>query len=294
MTRRIASFRAMGTHVRLIGPAAGGARAAASAARAVTDIFAREDRRFSRFRPDSELSRVNAARGHEIQVSEPFAALLAEAIEAARRTGGLFDPTVLNALVAAGYDRDFDELLAGARGALNPPVACGRWDEIALSGDRVRLPGDVAIDLGGIAKGWTVDLAAEQAVAAGLPWALVNAGGDLRVAGEAPDLSIGIEDPGAPSLECARLALHAGALATSSVLSRPWGEDMHELIDPRTGSPADTGILQATVWAPTCAQAEVLAKVAILGGLEAVPDLPVALVRADGDLVLRMQTGEAA
>ena len=288
----IARFRAMGTDIALIGPEAAEARAAASATHAVRSTFEREEMRFSRFRATSELTAVNQTAGRTTKVSRPFAALVRRALGAAERTGGLFDPTVLPALVAAGYDRGFDEVLAGARGALHPTSPCGRWRAVHLVGRRVHIPAGVALDLGGIAKGWTADLAAEAAVGAGLPWALVNAGGDLRIAGDAPEVEVSIEDPGAPDMECARLRLSSGAVATSSVVARAWGEGFHHLIDPRTGRPAGGDVIQATVWAPSCVEAEVLAKAVLLGGPTAAADVPTAIVTTAGDLVLCMPMTE--
>jgi thiamine biosynthesis lipoprotein len=288
----IVRFRAMGTDVSLIGPGAVDPGTAPRAGRAVRSVFEREEQRFSRFRPDSELSLVNEASGRSVELSAGFASLLRYALEAAERTGGLFDPTVLPAVIASGYDRDFDEVLAGARGALHPPIPCGRWRAVHLDGLRVFMPDGIALDLGGIAKGWTVDLAARAAVRAGIPWALVNGGGDLRIAGAAPAVSVAVEDPGHRESECARLHLRSGALATSSTMARAWGEGLHHLIDPRTGRPTAGDVVQATVWAPTCAEAEVLAKAAVVGGRAAVAHVPAAIVTGDGDLVLSMPMAE--
>ena len=289
------AFRAMGTSVTLVvdddrAPAV----AVALAIREVETIFDREERRYSRFRADSELSWVNASAGSPTTVSAPFAELVAFALGHAADSGGLFDPTVLAAVRAAGYDRDFDELIAGARGALRPPVACGRWHEVSLEGRELRLPPGVGLDLGGVAKGWTVDLAADAVVAAGLPWALVNAGGDLRLAGDAPAVDVEIEDPDDPDTSLARLSMAAGAVATSSTTRRAWGDGRHHLIDPRTGSPSDTGIVQATVWAPTCALAEIAAKRALLTGEDGLRSGPVVLVCADGDVRTNLRVAEAS
>ena len=285
------SFRSMGTTVRLIGPELPGFAAAIAA---VERTFARLNERFTRFTLSSELSTVNSAAGSWTPVSREFREMTTLALEAAERTEGLFDPTILPALLAAGYDRDFDELIAGARLALNPPEPCGRWRDVRLEGDRILLPAGVSLDFGGIAKGRAADLAAEAA-ATHLPWALVDAGGDLRLAGDglpAEGLDIAVEDPHDPARELLRLRVVGGALATSSVMARAWGPGLHHLIDPRTGLPASTGVLQATVWAPTCAEAEVGSKWALLAGEAILDRLPAVIVR--DDLRVSVSMGEAA
>jgi thiamine biosynthesis lipoprotein len=284
-------FRAMGTEVAVLGPVG---PHFSSATAAVRRRFATEERRFSRFRMDSELSRVNQASGTLVRVSGGFAEVTRLALVAARRTGGLFDPTVHDALVAAGYDRDFDEVLAGARGALHAAVPCGRWREVRLDGDALHLPPEVHLDFGGIAKGWTSDRAAEDALATGLPWVLVNAGGDLRLEGDAPAIDVSVEDPEARGTELLRLKLTGGALATSSVAKRSWAPGKHHVIDPRTGKPAGTDLLQATVWAPTCARAEVLATQALLLGRTSAPPCPAIIVSRDGEVAVSMPFLEAA
>jgi FAD:protein FMN transferase len=278
------TFRAMGTDVTLVADRLADTGAFERAARSVELVFAVEERRFSRFRADSELAGVNARAGRRTRVSPPFAEVLRLALTAARTTGGRFDPTVLPALRALGYDRDFDEVLAGARAALSPVEPCGRWDLIELDATSVWFPAGVEIDLGGIAKGWTADRAAERAVAEGLPWAIVNAGGDLRLAGDPPPdgVEIAVEDPEWFDGELARVRLDHGALATSSITRRAWGPGLHHVIDPRTGAPARREVLQATVWAPTCAEAEVLATGALLEGPPALERVPAMLVLGDG------------
>ena len=282
------AFRAMGTTVSVL--LDDGAADATIAG--VEGIFEREERRCSRFRADSELSRVNAGAGSWTRVSPALAQLVRLALREAALSDGCFDPAALAAVTAAGYDRDFDALLAGARDALRPPVPCGRWREIELRGDSVRIPLGVGLDLGGLAKGWTADLAAEAAVATGEPWIVVNAGGDLRIAGDAPPVEVAIEDPADTDAALARLSLRSGAIATSSTLRRSWGAGRHHLIDPRTGAPADTGVVQATVWAPTCAGAEVAAKRALL---DASPgSAPAVLVRENGDVLTNIASLEVA
>lgn len=185
----------MGTDVSLVAPQMSNDTTFFAASMTVEAVFAREEQRFSRFRAESELFHVNDSAGRWTQVSSGSKELLEMALASAERTDGLFDPTVLDAMIAGGYDRDLDEVLAGARGALRPPRPCGRWREIETRPGAILLPEGVGLDLGGIAKGWTADLAAEAAVREGLPWSLVSAGGDLRIAGDAPLIDVAIEDP---------------------------------------------------------------------------------------------------
>jgi thiamine biosynthesis lipoprotein len=285
------SFRAMGTEVTLTAEHRAGSRSFERASRAVETVFAREEMRFSRFRGESELTRVNERAGRLTKVSSGFAALLHHSLEAAARTGGLFDPSVLPAMIAAGYDRDFDEVIAGARGALHPPRPCGRWREVDLDDDLLHLPEGVGLDFGGVAKGWTVDLAANAALAQGVAWAIVNAGGDLRLAGRTPrdGIAVTVEDPDDRDQEALRVTLASGALATSSVTARSWGPGLHHLIDPRIGLPASTSVLQATVWAETCAEAEIRSKWALLEGPSVLDHMSAVLVMEDGHVIMNLE-----
>lgn len=288
------TFRAMGTQITTVLPGSSPDRALEVAFDRVAEIFAKEEQRFSRFRGDSELTSVNAASGRWTNVSAGFERLIKFALRQAERTDGLFDPTVLHAIIAAGYDRDYDEVLAGARGALHPPQPCGRWSEIDLRSGGVRLPAGVGLDFGGVAKGWTADLAAEAAAHSGLPWAMVSAGGDLRIAGDSTGIDVAIEDPWIATEEVARVRLTSGALASSSTTRRAWGPGLHHVIDPRTGAPSDAAALQATVWAPTCAEAETLATWAILTGPAALDTVPGAIATVDGNLFMNLATAEVA
>jgi thiamine biosynthesis lipoprotein len=265
-----------------------------AAVASVTRIFEREEARFSRFREDSELSRVNRSTGRWVEVSRPFADVVARAIEGAERTDGLFDPTVLEALEAAGYDRDFASVDGHEYRTPLAPVPCGGWERIELRDGCVRLPAGVGLDLGGLAKGWTADLAAEAIVAAGLRWVIVNAGGDLRIAGDAPPQEIGIEDPDDRREVLCVVRIDGGAIATTSVTQRRWGPGLHHLIDPRIGLPAATPVVQATVWAPTCAGAEISSKRAALQGIEALEELSAVVVLATGEIVTNLTDGVAA
>ncbi len=269
---------AMGTTLSVYGPA----DAFAAGAAVVVETFRVEEQRFSRFRPDSELSNVNARAGRWVTLSSGFEELLRFSLEQAAATDGAFDPTVLRAVEAAGYDRDFDEVIRSARGVLRSPVPCGRWTEIETRERSVRLPAGVGLDLGGVAKGRTVDLAVQRALAVGMSWVLVSAGGDLRVGGHAPHLAIDIEDPQVPAGVVMTLRIDRGAIATSSTAKRAWGPGMHHVIDPRTGAPAITDAVQVTTWADTCAEAEIAATTALLRGTRAVADAPSVIVGDDG------------
>jgi len=262
-------FEAMGTEVELLLDAPED-ELAECALDAAESEFHRLEALLTRFRPDSELSRLNASGA--LEAGPDLLRVVRLALEARDRTGGLFDPTVHDALVAAGYDRTFASV------APDGPVAsagAGCGGVVEFDGTTIRLDPGVRLDLGGIAKGDAVDRACELLAAAGP--CLVNAGGDLAVRGGSWPIAV----PDGPTLE-----LSAGALATSGRDRRRWrrgGRELHHLIDPRTGRPAETPLLRVTVVAGTAVQAEVLAKAAFLG---ADVDVPRVLVTASGEVVL--------
>jgi thiamine biosynthesis lipoprotein len=289
------SFVSMGTRVDVLTEPDVDAPAFARALEVIRSRFAEEDARFSRFRDDSELCALNARRGRWVPVSAPFLEVLELSLRAAHDTGGLFDPTALAALEGAGYDRDFAAIdLADDDAGPLQPIACGGWRDVRIRDGRVLLPAGVGVDLGGLVKGWTADRAAEAAVDAGLPWVLVNAGGDLRVAGDAPAVPVGIEEPTDPDRTPWIVRLEGGALATTSTTTRRWAPGRHQVIDPRTGLPADVPAVQATVWAPSCAEAEVGAKRALLAGSAALAELPGLLVLDHGTVAVSLPFEEAA
>ena len=279
------AFRSMGTTVRVVGPD-GSSEAFARVVRGVQERFVAEDLRFSRFREDSELSAVNRMAGSWVRVTAGFAQVTRLSLEAARLTGGLFDPTVLPALNAWGYDRDFDSIRRQRSSAEVDPPSCGRWREIELRGRDLRLPPGVALDFGGIAKGWTVDRAVEGAD--GLPWVLVDAGGDLRLAGLTDGLDVTVDDPLRPGEEAARVHLDDGALATSSITCRTWGPGLHHLIDPRTSRPVAGEVIQATAWAEDCATAEVRSTWALMTGAPALDTVPGLLILSGDRIVTNL------
>jgi thiamine biosynthesis lipoprotein len=268
-------FRAMGTDVHLA-VLADDPTLLIDARRRIDEL---EDR-WSRFRPDSLLSRLNRADGEGLLLDPETFDLLTAAVEAWSRTGHRFDPTVFDAVIRAGYDRTFDEIGTGSGPAPDPvplpssptPGCAGiELDPVLL---RVTLPPGTHLDLGGIGKGRTADLVAEELVRSGARSVLVNLGGDLRIAGEVPaggSFTVAVEDPLDLARSAAVVRLGPGALATSSRARRRWtvdGEERHHLIDPATGAPARSGVAAVTVIADTAMEAEVLAKAALVAGLQ--------------------------
>ncbi|HEX9495515.1 MAG TPA: FAD:protein FMN transferase [Candidatus Limnocylindria bacterium] len=216
------------------------------------------DDRLTRFSPASELSRLNAAAGRWADVSPELEALLRQSLDAFATSGGLVHIGVLPALLAAGYTRDFaaGQTPPTGEAIVAPPLP----DMLEVAPGRARLRAGTAIDLGGIAKGWLADRAVERIGAN----ALANLGGDLRARGAGPD------GEGWPvGFGGTTVALRDLGAATSGTEGRRWGERLHHLIDPRTGRPAETDLVEVSVLAPTGAEAEVLAKTALLLGREA-------------------------
>ncbi len=278
----------MGTTLQVMAP-----EAALDAGPIVKSLFDDWDRHFSRFRPDSELSRVNASAGRTVVVSDVFIGVIRAAIAAAHATEGLFDPTVGSRMIALGYDRTYIELPSDtAAGRPLAPWTSGAWRAIEVHPEAgtVRIPSGASLDFGGIAKGMAVDAALDRLARHGFDTAAVDAGGDLAVRGVPTGLGgwpIALtEAAGAPTVTIA-----SGALATSSTTRRRWrvsGDERHHLLDPRTGLPAASGLRSVTVVAASCRVAEVAAKVALLLGREdgerflARPGLSGVLVSDDG------------
>jgi thiamine biosynthesis lipoprotein len=230
---------------------------------------------------------VNARAGEPVDVSAVTADLVALAVEKWRATEGWFDPTILPSLMAAGYDRSFDEGLEGPEPA--ETTAAPGCEGIVVAAGTVLVPAGVALDLGGIGKGRAADLVIDELADAGVQGACVNLGGDLRAVGQAPDgasgWGIAIDDPLDPTRSLVTIGLAQGALATSSIAKRRWarrdGTVAHHLIDPRTGRPSSSDVVSATVIADTAVDAEVLAKVAVMRGNAPVA-APALLAHADG------------
>lgn len=276
MVESARSFRALGSDCSL----RVWAEDAASGARMIDhaiDLLVGLDRKWSRFRADSELSELNRGAGKPVAVSSETCTLMSLAIEAWRSTDGLFDPTILGSLVGAGYDRTFDEITAAeSTGRLDqdsfrpsPGLDGVVVDEKNLM---VTLPEAVSLDLGGIGKGHAADLVLEQLLSNGAAGACIDLGGDVRVGGSEPEGGgwiIAVDDPFHPGEDLALISLSSGAVTTSSRLRRQWmttDGPAHHLVDPSTGRPSRNGLAAVTVVAANAAWGEVHAKAALIAG----------------------------
>ncbi len=239
-------------------------------------------RRLSRFEPESELSRCNRDPREAVPAAPLLRALAAAVGSAGEASGGLVDATMVGAIERAGYRDSLGAgggtlALADALAAAPPrrpaaPDPAARWRQLRVdeqAGTIVRPPG-LAIDSGGLAKGLLADLLAAEL--ADRPAFGIDCCGDLRLGGAAGlPRRIRVDDPfGGPPLE--ELTVREGAVATSGIGRRCWrradGRPAHHLLDPASGEPAFTGIVQATALAPTALLAEVHAKAALLAGPE--------------------------
>jgi thiamine biosynthesis lipoprotein len=289
-------FRAMGCHMTAVLDTE---RHAASL-NAVPAWFEAWEQTFSRFRIDSELNQINQRAGQWTRVSAALWEVMHLALIAARWTDGLYSPTILKALEAVGYDRTFDAITASAEPITPQPD--GQWQSIQRQSLKrsICLPPEVRLDLSGIVKGWAADRAAKKLGVRGP--ALIDAGGDVAVSGPRADGSpwpIGVLNPFQPDRPFETLKIELGGVATSGKDYRRWLRDgawQHHLIDPRTGLPAQTDVLSATVIAPSAVEAEVAAKaIAITGSeegltwLEEQPDYAAVIVREDGRAVYSAQ-----
>ncbi|OUM86117.1 MAG: hypothetical protein BAA01_01955 [Bacillus thermozeamaize] len=290
-------FRAMNTEIEVILPAEHSHHA-----RTAEIWFRNSQERFSRFDPKSELSRINQSSSSWVFVSKAMAEVLSLTRHFWLKTDGLFSPFLLDALEKAGYAHSFECLPPVAisePSAISAEETCPKTRPLpqpAVTGpDRhtfhiypsqqlLERPPGLRIDLGGIVKGWTAQqlarhLQREHAV----PWGLVNAGGDLYAWGgygcDAP-WTIGISHPlrdrweplrpdMPPAKDIAFIQIRRGAVATSGTMARRWRTPegiQHHLIDPRTGRPSQSDLVQCTVISPCLVEAEVLAKVIVILG----------------------------
>lgn len=250
MTLQAIAFEALGSRCELFAMDADEARLA-DGRKWILDMQAR----LTRFDPTSEVSRFNARAGEWVAVSDTLGDLLRESLAAYDRSQGLVHAGVLSRMLAIGYTRSFAEGPTATKPPARSPLP-PLGDILALRGGGARIARGYGIDLGGIAKGWLADRLAERLGQN----ALANLGGDLYARGSS-------EGHGWPVGFGGRTVLltDAGA-ATSGTIRRRWGEGLHHLIDPRTGLPAATDLLEVSVIAGTATEAEVLAKTALILG----------------------------
>jgi FAD:protein FMN transferase len=262
------------------------------------------DRTCSRFREDSELSRVNARAGRTTPAGELLLEALSLALRAAEMTGGAVDPTVGRALELAGYDRDWRLLEPPSERPDRPAAVTARvlcdWRAVALDRERatVRVPAGIKLDLGATAKAWAADRGAGACAAAGGCGALVSLGGDIATAGPAPaggwQIYVTDDHRSDRSAPGQTISIRSGGLATSSTTVRRWSHGartMHHIIDPATGEPVASSWRTVSVAAVDCADANIAATAALVLGEEAPAwlaelGLPARLVAGDGAVTL--------
>lgn len=224
------------------------------------DIVERLEAQLSRFRPDSAVSRLNRCRA----ARDPLLAqVLGMALRMRDATAGAFDPTMGAELAALGYNRTFSTITVPS---IEQHVVGRTWVRAEIDGTLVRLAGPGAIDLGGIGKGFAVDVVICELIAQGARSVIVDGGGDIGVAGGPWRIGVG----GGLDIE-----LHDGAVATSSKRVRRWttacGQDVHHIIDPRTGLPSASCLDEAVVVAPDAATADALATAVLADPARVVP-----------------------
>lgn len=261
--------------------------------------FEEWEQSLSRFRAESELNRLNRSAGWPVPVSQPLWDVFLAAVEAEAASEGLVRASIMEALLAAGYDRSFDLLPRERAGALvSGRSVVGSLFEVKLDGTNhtICLPSDMQLDFGGVAKGWAAHQASKRL--AGYGAALVSAGGDIAISADQSDgqkWPVTIDDPFKPGEFLDILRLGECGVATSGTDYRRWkqgGRWNHHIIDPRTGQPAQSDLISATIIAPTAMTAEMAAKAALILGserglewIEARPELSALLVLETGELL---------
>lgn len=256
------AFDGMGTTIRLV-------VADEATALACREFLHDFDRELSRFRPDSELSRLNADPRPEVEASALLRGAVSAGLMAAELTDGLVDPTLTPALEANGYDRTRREPELALEDALRhappraPATPGSAWTQVDVTDHSIRRPPGLRLDTGGIGKGLAVDMLALRLN--GGRWA-IDCGGDMRVSGR---FEVDVRHP-LTQRRITTLQLDHQAVATSGIDRRLWrapdGTPRHHLLDPATQHPAWTGVIGATALAPTATEADTLAKAALLSG----------------------------
>jgi FAD:protein FMN transferase len=240
---------------------------------AVRAEFQTAEAELSRFRPTSDLTRLNltAGSGRPVEIPRRLERALVAADRAHRVTGGRFDPRVLRDLDRLGYPG-----ASLGSDAASPDGDHAAGTRVVERSRRARVAVSAPVDLGGIGKGLTLRWAAARLDRRGVTRYLLEAGGDLVARGPGPDGDpwlVGIEDPAGGPDPLGAIAVEAGAVATSSVRLRSWvhdGRTVHHLLDPRTGEPAESGLRAVTVFGPDPAWAEIWSKTLFVGGRAAI------------------------
>jgi thiamine biosynthesis lipoprotein len=279
------TFQAMGSEIRLlIGerllPGAPPALQAADRERAYVLEFSR---RLSRFRADSDLSKLNRDRRTVVPAPPLLRAAVSAGLWAAHHSDGLIDPSLVGALESIGYDHSFDGAMpasleqaltvAPARRTARPDPAA-RWREVVVddaAGTVIR-PAGVMFDTGGTGKGLCADAVAIHL--GGYARFVVDCGGDIAVGGVGAQLTpyaVAVEHP-LTGRAIGSIPVYRGGIATSGLNVRIWrradGSFAHHVLDPSTGAPAWTGLIGATALAGSALEAETLSKMALLLGPE--------------------------
>ena len=232
------------------------------------------ERTWSRFDPTSELNRLHERPGEWVAVSDDLRRALVWAQRMHVETDGLFDPTVRRSLELMGYDRTFRSVLDSDAPASAAPVPGLDAVEVDVARNRVRLGAGIRLDLGGIGKGLAADLVARELLANGARSVCVSLGGDIHASGAPPE-SQGWPVPLLHPVTGVPQAFHllaGGGLAMSTVALRRWrrgSQELHHIVDPRTGTSCRTDLVAVAVAASSTARAEALAKVALILGADA-------------------------
>lgn len=239
----------------------------------VAGWFEEWEQALSRFRPSSELTQLNLSGGTPFRASQPLWEVLQAALEAFRQSEGLVSPALLPALEKAGYRESF-QLMASGPAEFMPSPDAFNADPADIQLDPVNhtitIPPGLRLDFGGIAKGWAAEQTVKRLQALGA--VLVDAGGDIAVSipeGETQGWDIEVQDAFAPARAVETIRLAKGGVATSGRDRRRWQQDgrwQHHIIDPRSGYPAETDVLAATVIANTAMEAEMAAKAVLILG----------------------------
>lgn len=249
--------------------------AAATIFNALWEMIATFEQRFSRFLPDSELSIFNANAGTTQKVSEPFRALLITAKEMAEKTNGLYNPFILPALQRAGYKGSWPTPDKFDKRMDYETRGVATWHDIIIGGETAQIPKNTALDFGGIGKGYLLDELAHWLRHEGVTYFWLSLGGDIICSGfdfgKLP-WRVGVQKALEPNEIAASITNETGALmaiATSGVTKRKGQTSngaWHHIIDPRTGEPAKTNVLTATVCAYNATMADVVAKCLVIAG----------------------------